>query len=138
MIRSLMQFPIAAAVLAVSILMHGQESTAISGYAPVNGLKMYYEIHGQGQPLILIHGGLGSGDMFSAILPELSKGHEVITVDLQAHGHTADIDRPLSYEAMGDDIAGLLRYLKIARADVMGYSVGGEVALRTEMQHLMS
>jgi len=117
------------------MLVHGQEQAASSGYAPVDGLKMYYEIHGQGQPLILIHGGLGSGDMFRAILPELSKGREVITVDLQAHGRTADIDRPIRYEAMADDIAALIRYLKIAPADVMGYSVGGEVALRTAIQH---
>lgn len=108
---------------------------ANSGYAPVDGLKMYYEIHGQGEPLILIHGGLGSGDMFSAIVPELSKEREVITVDLQAHGRTADIDRPITYEAMADDVAGLIRYLRIERADVMGYSIGGEVALRTAIQH---
>ena len=125
----------AAALLAASMQMHGQEQVAKSGYAPVDGLKMYYEIHGQGQPLILIHGGLGSGDMFSTILPELSRGREVITVDLQAHGRTADIERPISYEAMADDIAALIRYLRIAPADVMGYSVGGEVALRTEIQH---
>jgi pimeloyl-ACP methyl ester carboxylesterase len=135
MTRSFMHFVKPAAVLFLSMLMHGQEPAANSGYAPVDGLKMYYEIHGQGQSLILIHGGLGSGDMFSAILPELCKGREVITVDLQGHGHNADIDRPLSYQAMADDIAALLRYLKIARADEMGYSVGGEVALRTEIQH---
>lgn len=105
------------------------------GYAPVHGLKMYYEIHGQGQPLILIHGGLGSSGMFDAILPELSKGHKVIAVDLQAHGRTADVDRPLSYEAMADDVAELIRHLGIPAADVMGYSVGGEVALRTAIQH---
>ena len=106
-----------------------------SGYALVDGLNMYFEIHGHGQALILIHGGLGSGDMFSAIIPELSKDREVITVDLQAHGRTADIDRPISYEAMADDVAGLIRYLRIARADVLGYSIGGEVALRTAIQH---
>jgi pimeloyl-ACP methyl ester carboxylesterase len=106
-----------------------------SGYAPVDGLNMYYEIHGHGQPLILLHGGLGSGGMFNAIVPELSKEREVITVDLQAHGRTADIDRPISYEAMADDVAGLIRYLKIEQADVMGYSIGGEVALRTAIQH---
>ncbi len=135
MARSYIRFATAATVLAASMLVHGQEQAASSGYAPVDGLKMYYEIHGQGQPLILIHGGLGSGDMFRAILPELSKGREVITVDLQAHGRTADIDRPIRYEAMADDIAALIRYLKIAPADVMGYSVGGEVALRTAIQH---
>lgn len=105
------------------------------GYAPVHGMKMYYEIHGQGQPLILIHGGLGSSGMFDAILPELSKGHKVIAVDLQAHGRTADVDRPLSYEAMADDVAELIRHLGIPAAVVMGYSVGGEVALRTAIQH---
>ena len=123
-----------AVILSASILVQGQDSSG-SGYAPVNGLRMHYEIHGQGETLILIHGGLGSSDMFNAILPELSRRYEVITVDLQAHGRTADIDRPLSYEAMGDDIAGLIRYLKIPAADVMGYSVGGEVALRTAIQH---
>lgn len=105
------------------------------GYAPVHGLKMYYEVHGQGQPLILIHGGLGSSGMFDTILPELSKGHKVIAVDLQAHGRTPDVDRPLSYQAMADDIAELIRYLGMPAADVMGYSVGGEVALRTAIQH---
>jgi pimeloyl-ACP methyl ester carboxylesterase len=109
--------------------------TGSSGYASVDGLNMYYEIHGHGQPLILIHGGLGSGDMFSSIMPELLKEREVITVDLQAHGRTADIDRPISYEAMADDVAGVIRNLRIERADVMGYSIGGEVALRTAIQH---
>jgi pimeloyl-ACP methyl ester carboxylesterase len=106
-----------------------------SGYAPVNGLKMYYEAYGSGQPLILLHGGLGAIEMFSGILPALSKGRQVIAVDLQAHGRTADIDRPLSYQAMADDVAALIRYLKLEKADVMGYSVGGEVAVRIAIQH---
>ena len=121
-------------IVSASIFARAQVSSAF-GHAPVDGLQMYYEIHGQGEPLILIHGGLGSSGMFNAILPELSRGHEVVTVDLQAHGRTADIDRPLSYEAMADDIAALIRYLKIPAADVMGYSVDGEVALRTAIQH---
>ena len=104
-------------------------------YADINGLKMYYEIHGTGEPLVLIHGGLGSTGMFDPIMPALSKGREVIAVDLQAHGRTADIDRPMSFEAMADDVAGLIRYLKMEKADVMGYSVGGEVALRVAIQH---
>ena len=124
----------AAALFAAPILTQAQLAGK-SGYAPVDGLKMYYESHGQGLPLILIHGGLGSGEMFSAILPELSRDHQVITVDLQAHGRTADIDRPISYQAMADDVAGLIRYLGVTRADVMGYSVGGEVALRIAIQH---
>lgn len=122
----------AAVVMASSIFTYAQTP---SGYVPVDGLRMYYEVHGKGQPLILLHGGLGSGEMFNRILPALSKHREVITVDLQGHGRTADIDRPLSYQAMADDIAGLCRYLKIAPADVMGYSIGGEVALRTAIQH---
>ena len=106
-----------------------------TGYAPVNGLKMYYEIHGAGEPLVLLHGGLGSTEMFGAILPLLSNGRRVIAVDLQAHGRTADIDRPLSLEMMADDIGALLKYLGIPKADVMGYSLGGGVALRTAIQH---
>jgi len=106
-----------------------------TGYAPINGLHLYYEIHGSGEPLLLLHGGLGAGQMFSTILPELSKTHRVITVDLQGHGHTADIDRPFSMDAMAEDMAGLLNYLKIAKADVMGYSMGGAVGLRLTLQH---
>jgi pimeloyl-ACP methyl ester carboxylesterase len=106
-----------------------------NGYAPVDGLKMYYEIHGTGQPLILIHGGLGAKEMFDPILPALSNGREVIAVDLQGHGRTADVDRLMSYQGMADDVAALIRYLKIEKADVMGYSVGGEVALRVAIQH---
>jgi hypothetical protein len=69
-------------------------------------LRMYYEIHGTGQPLILVHGGLGSSDMFASIVPELSNGRQLIAVDLQAHGRTVDIDRPLSFEAMADENQG--------------------------------
>jgi len=114
-----------------------QPRSSASGYAPVNGLKMYYEIHGSGSgpALVVLHGGLGSGAMFQAIVPELSKGRQVILVDLQGHGRTADISRPLSYQAMADDIASLIRYLKLDRADVMGYSVGGGVAARLGIQH---
>jgi pimeloyl-ACP methyl ester carboxylesterase len=106
-----------------------------TGYAPVNGLNLYYEIHGGGEPLILLHGGLGSTGMHGQILPSLSNHRQVIAVDLQAHGRTADIDRPLSCEAMADDIAALMKHLGIAKADVMGYSLGAAVALRTAIQH---
>jgi pimeloyl-ACP methyl ester carboxylesterase len=104
-------------------------------YADVNGVSMYYEEHGSGQPLILLHGGLGSGDMYAAILPLLAKGRRVITADLQAHGRTADVDRPLRYETLGDDVAGLIRHLGLDQADVMGYSLGAGAALRTAIQH---
>jgi pimeloyl-ACP methyl ester carboxylesterase len=104
-------------------------------YAEVNGVRMYYEEHGSGQPLILVHGGLGSGGMYGPILPALAGGRKVITVDLQAHGRTADVDRPLRYETLGDDVAGLIRHLGLAQADLMGYSFGAATALRTAIQH---
>lgn len=109
--------------------------TPKTGYAPVNGLKLYYEIHGTGEPLVLLHGGLGATEMFSAIMPALSTNRQVIAVELQGHGRTADIARPLSVEAMAGDIAALMKHLGIDRADVMGYSLGGMVALRTAIQH---
>jgi|SRR5215471_12735374 len=96
-------------LLLVSIISFGQtvydQAKMDSGYAPVNGLKMYYEIYGNGEPLVLIHGGVGALEMFGPNISALAKTHKVIAVDLQAHGRTADIDRPLSYELMADDIA---------------------------------
>ena len=104
-------------------------------YAPVNGLEMYYEIHGTGSPLILIPGGLMTIDMMGALLPSLAKTRQVIAVEPQGHGHTADIDRPLTYEHMADDIAALISYLGIERADVFGFSMGGGIALQTAIRH---
>lgn len=135
--RQLIKTSTIVAVLATSSLAPTQlttSKTVKTGYAPVNGLRMYYEIHGTGKPLILIHGGAGSTANFTEI-PLLSNSRQVIAVDLQAHGRTADIDRPLSYEAMADDIAALIKYLGLEKADVMGYSLGGGVALRTAIQH---
>lgn len=106
-----------------------------TGYAPVNGLKLYYEIHGNGEPLVLLHGGLGATSMFGDNLPALANVRKVIAVDLQGHGRTADIDRELSVELMADDIAALLKHLKIEKADIMGYSMGGGVALQTAIRH---
>ena len=96
---------------------------------------MYYEIHGTGEPLILLHGGVGAIEMFGEVLPLLAKGWQVIAVDLQAHGRTADIDRPLSVESMADDIAALIEHLGFEKADIMGYSLGGGVALQTAIRH---
>lgn len=104
-------------------------------YANVNGLNLYYESHGAGKPLILVHGGLGVIGMFEHNLPALAENHQVIAVELQGHGHTADIDRPLSFEGMADDIAALVKDLGIGRADVLGYSLGGGVALQTAIRH---
>jgi len=104
-------------------------------YAEINGLKMYYEIHGTGEPLILLHGGFGLTGMFGDLLPRLAEGRQVITVDLQAHGRTVDIDRPLSLKTMGDDVAALIEHLGFTQADLMGYSMGGGAALRAAIQH---
>ena len=106
-----------------------------TGYASVNGIERYYEVHGEGDPLVLLHGGVGASEMFGENLPELAKSRQVIAVHLQAHGHTADIDRPMSYEAMADDIAALISHLDFGRADVMGWSLGGGVALQTAIRH---
>jgi len=104
-------------------------------YADVNGISLYYEEHGSGRPLILLHGGLSAASMYAPILPMLAKDRRVIAVDLQAHGHTADVDRPLRFETLGDDVAALIGHLGLAQADVMGYSFGGATALRTAIQH---
>jgi pimeloyl-ACP methyl ester carboxylesterase len=104
-------------------------------YAEVNGLNLYYETHGAGRPLILLHGGLGSGEMFGPILPALSEGHQVIAVDLQGHGRTADIDRPIDIRLMADDIAALITHLELDKPDVVGYSLGGGVALLTAIKY---
>jgi pimeloyl-ACP methyl ester carboxylesterase len=104
-------------------------------YANVNGLKMYYEIHGKGQPLILLHGGLGGIGMFAQLLPALAENRQVVGVDLQGHQHTADINRPMSFEQMADDIAALIEHLGLKHTDLFGYSLGGGVALQTAIRH---
>ena len=107
-----------------------------SGYALVNGLNMYYEIHGTGQPLVLLHGAFSAiGTSFGKILPELAKTRQVIAFELQAHGRTADIDRPLTIEGMADDVAAALQALGIGQVDVFGYSMGSEVALHLVIRH---
>jgi pimeloyl-ACP methyl ester carboxylesterase len=113
----------------------GGKTTGVGGYADVNGIKLYYEVHGTGHPLILLHGGLGATSMFGPVLPALATGRQVIAVDLQGHGRTADIDRPISPQLMADDIAALIEHLKLDRPDLMGYSLGGGVALFTAIRH---
>src|SRR5215204_13722 len=110
-------------------------TTPQTGYAPVNGLNMYYEIHGTGEPLVLLHGAYMTIDAMGEVVPELGKTRQVIAVELQGHGRTADVDRPLSYEQMADDTAALLRHLGIEQADVFGYSMGGGVALQVAIRH---
>jgi pimeloyl-ACP methyl ester carboxylesterase len=107
-----------------------------AGYLPVNGLDLYFEIHGRGKPLVLIHGGGSTIESnFGRILPVLAKAHRVIAVELQAHGHTRDIDRPLSFEQDADDIAALLEHLQVDKADVLGFSNGGTTALQLGIRH---
>jgi pimeloyl-ACP methyl ester carboxylesterase len=113
-------------------------STGDSGYAPVNGLEMYYEVHGSGsgRPLVLLHGNLSTiGVDFGGIIPSLAKSRQVIGVEQQAHGHTADIDRPLSIQNWTDDTVALLRHLGIGQADLFGYSSGSGVAMEIAMRH---
>lgn len=103
--------------------------------ATVNGIELYYETHGTGRPLVLLHGGLVSGESYAAVLPALAADHQVILVDLQGHGRTADVDRPIDYRTMADDIAALIAHLGLEGADVVGYSLGGGVALHTAAAH---
>jgi pimeloyl-ACP methyl ester carboxylesterase len=109
-------------------------AAARTGYVPVNGLQMYYEIHGQGRPLVVLHGAFMTIELMGALITGLARDRQVIAVELQGHGHTADIDRPLTYEGLADDTAGLLRQLGIGSADVYGYSLGGGAALQLALR----
>jgi pimeloyl-ACP methyl ester carboxylesterase len=104
-------------------------------YADVNGINLYYEVHGSGRPLILLHGGLMTGSMFEPVLPILTRDHQVITVDLQGHGRTADIDRPIDVRLMADDIAALIDHLGLEKPDLVGFSLGGGVALQVGVKY---
>lgn len=109
---------------------------SVGKYVQVNGLNMYYEIHGMGQPLVLLHGAFSAiGTSFGKMLPLLTRTRQVIAFELQAHGHTADIDRPLTIEGMADDVAAALKQLGIEQADVLGYSMGASVALHFAIRH---
>ena len=111
------------------------EARGTGTYAEVNGLNLYYESHGTGRPLILLHGGLFSGEMFEPILPALTANHRLIVPDLQGHGRTADVDRPIDIRLMADDIAALIDHLGLEKPDLVGYSVGGGVAFFTAVKH---
>jgi len=127
-----------AMVLAVlfSCFLGNSFGQAKTGYAQVNGLKMYYEVYGSGKPLVLLHGAFNSINLaFSQLIPALSKTRQVIAVELQGHGRTNDIDRPFSFEAMADDVAALLKSLKTDSADIFGYSMGGGVAQQLAIRH---
>ncbi len=107
-----------------------------TGYAPAGGADVYWESRGQGgTPLIVVHGGFGLASMFGGLLDELAGQRQVIAVELQGHGHTRDTSRPFSFGAFGDDIAAVAAHLKLAQADLLGYSLGGSVCLRAAIQH---
>ena len=111
------------------------DATGTGEYASVNGIDLYYETHGSGRPLVLLHGGLGSGEMFGPVLPSFTDHHQVILVDLQGHGRTADIDRPIDVRLMADDVAALIEHLGLDDVDLVGYSLGGGVALQLAIRH---
>jgi pimeloyl-ACP methyl ester carboxylesterase len=109
---------------------------AQGNYANVNGLNMYYEVHGTGQPLVLIHGAFSAiPSSFGKILPELAKTRQVIGVEIQGHGRTVDIDRPMRVPQLADDVAELVKQLGLEKVDVMGYSLGGSIALHFALRH---
>jgi pimeloyl-ACP methyl ester carboxylesterase len=104
-------------------------------YAPVHGLSMYYEVHGEGRPLAMLHGAYMTIDAMGPLLPGLAQARRVIAPEQQGHGHTADIERPITYEQMADDTAALLRHLELQDADIVGFSMGGGVALQLAIRH---
>jgi pimeloyl-ACP methyl ester carboxylesterase len=111
------------------------QAPGAGNYAEVNGLSMYYEIRGTGEPLVLLHGAYMTIDAMGEVAPGLARTRQVIAVELQGHGRTADIDRPLSYEQMADDVAALVDHIGIEDADIFGYSMGGGVALQVAIRH---
>src|SRR6266581_5873719 len=111
------------------------DTKATGKYAKVNGLNFYYETHGAGRPLILLHGGLMSNETFGPVLQQLAQSHQVIAPDLQGHGRTADIDRPIDAGLMADDIAALIDHLGLEKPDLVGYSLGGGVAFFTASKY---
>lgn len=123
-------------VMAMAVTNLSAQQGPTTGYAPVNGLKMYYEIHGSGEPLVLLHGGFMTiTNNWEGWISELSKTRKVIAVEMQGHGRTADIPREPSGENLADDVAALLGFLEISRADVLGYSMGGGVAMQLAVRH---
>jgi pimeloyl-ACP methyl ester carboxylesterase len=106
-----------------------------TGYAPIGDLNMYYEIHGAGRPLVVLHGAYMTAAMWGPLLPGLAGSRQVIALEQQGHGHTADVDRPITYEQMADDTAALIRQLDLQSTDVLGFSMGGGVALQVAIRH---
>jgi len=125
------------AVLSLAVFQSGgqQIKPAASGYAPVNGLKVYYEVYGDGKPIVLLHGAFYTIEMnWAQLIPELSKTRKVIAIELQGHGHTPYSDRKLDFPTLAGDVEGVMNYLKVDSADVAGYSMGGSVAYQLTIQ----
>ena len=124
------------AIVLSTVVSASQAQKPTTGYAPVNGLKMYYEIRGSGDPVVLLHGSFMTiSNNWAHWIGELSKTRKVIAVEMQGHGRTADINRDFSYEYLADDIAALLDHLKIKQSDLIGYSMGGGVAMQVAIRH---
>src|ERR1700683_248094 len=134
--RDFLKTVAATTVLTATLPVQAKETPAKSNanFADVNGQHIFYSVHGAGKPLILLHGGI-TPDSFGSNLAELAKGRQVIAVHLQAHGRTPDTDRPLRCETLGDDVAAVIGHLNLGKADVMGYSLGADVALQTGIRH---
>ena len=137
--RDLLRTAAATAVLTATLPVRAKVATETpampkANFADVNGQHIFYSVHGAGKPLILLHGGIDP-DSFGTNPIELAKGRQVIAVHLQAHGRTPDTDRPLRCETLGDDVAALIGHLNLGKADVMGYSLGSDVALQTAIRH---
>jgi pimeloyl-ACP methyl ester carboxylesterase len=134
--RDFLKTAMATAVLTAVLPVQAKKTLAVSNehFADVNGQHVFYSVHGTGKPLILLHGGIDP-DCFGSNLAELAKRRQVIAVHLQGHGRTPDSDRPLRCETMGDDVAALIGHLNVGKADVMGYSLGADVALQTAIRH---
>lgn len=125
------------AVIFAAFQSNGQQiKPSASGYAPVNGIKVYYEVYGKGKPIVLLHGAFMTIDMnWGQLIPELSKTRKVIAIEMQGHGHTQFSDKKLSFPALASDVEGVMDYLKIDSADVAGYSLGGYVAYQMAIQN---
>jgi pimeloyl-ACP methyl ester carboxylesterase len=134
--RDFLKTATATAVLTATLPVQAKETPAMSNanFADVNGQHIFYSVHGAGKPLVLLHGGIDP-DSFGSNRAKLAKRRQVIAVHLQAHGRTPDTDRPLRCETLGDDVAALIAHLKLGKADVMGYSLGSDVALQTAIRH---
>jgi len=134
--RNLLKSLLLVAIMFAASRSNGQQiKSSNSGYAPVNGIKVYYEVYGEGRPIVLLHGAFMTIDMnWGQLIPELSKTRKVIAIELQGHGHTQFSDRKLSHTTLASDVEGVMDYLKIDSADVAGYSFGGAVAYQFAIQ----